>query len=104
MYSSFPYNMSFDDVYKSAKVLYELDSNSALSLSFPLTVENNKAFMFFSNTSDSATTSITINQNISIKFSKNDSAPKCFGFPFELKTIDSWNTISTGKLIIIGFN
>jgi hypothetical protein len=43
--------MSFDDVYKSAKVLYELDSNSALSLSFPLTVENNKAFMFFSNTS-----------------------------------------------------
>jgi hypothetical protein len=96
--------MSFDDVYKSAKVLYELDLTSALSLTFPLTVENNKAFMFFSNTSDNSTTSITINQNISIKFSKNDTAPTCFGFPFELKTIDFWNTVSTGKLIIIGFN
>jgi hypothetical protein len=79
--------MSFDDVYKSAKVLYELDSTSVFNLSFPLTVENNKAFMFFSNTSDSSATSITINQNISIRFSKNDSDPKCFGFPFELKTI-----------------
>ncbi len=104
MYSSFPYNMSFDDVYKSAKVLYELDSTSAFNLSFPLTVENNKAFMFFSNTSDSVNTTITINENISIKFSKNDSDPKCFGFPFELKKINAWNTPSTGKLIIIGFN
>jgi len=104
MYSSFPYNMSFDDVYKSAKVLYELDSNSALSLSFPLTVENNKAFMFFSNTSDPGNTTITINENISIKFSKNDTAPTCFGFPFELKKINAWNTTGAGKLIIIGFN
>ena len=103
MYSSFPYNLAFEDIYKSGKVLYELNAASSL-LSFPLSVDQNKCFMFFSDTSDSVNTSITINGNISIKFSKNDTAPKSFGFPFELKTIDYWYTGGTGKLIIIGFN
>ena len=104
MYSSLPQNFAFDDVYKSAKVLYELDSTSGF-LVYPLTIEQNKCFMFFSNTSDAAT-QITINGNTVIRFSKNDGAPKCFGFPFELKTIDAWSTSigGSGKLVIIGFN
>ena len=102
MYSSLPQNFAFDDVYKSAKVLYQLDSSSGL-LPYPLTIEQNKCFMFFSNTSDT-NTQITINGNTVIRFAKNDGAPKCFGFPFELKTIDAWNTGGTGKLVIIGFN
>ena len=103
MYSSLPQNFAFDDVYKSAKVLYELDSSSG-TLLYPLTVEQNKCFMFFSNTDDPNNTQITINGSIVIKFGKNDSAPKCFGFPFELKTIDGWATTGIGKLVIIGFN
>jgi len=102
MYSSLPQNFAFDDVYKSAKVLYELDSSSGLLL-YPLTIEQNKCFMFFSNTSDT-NAQITINGNIVIRFAKNDAAPKCFGFPFELKTIDAWSTTGIGKLVIIGFN
>lgn len=104
MYSSLPQNFAFDDVYKSAKVLYELDSSSGLLLSYPLTIEQNKCFMFFSNTGDGGNTQITINGSIVIKFAKNDGAPKCFGFPFELKTIDAWSTGGSGKLVIIGFN
>lgn len=100
MYSSLPQNFAFDDVYKSAKVLYELDEASFILN--PVQVENNKCFMFFSNTSDNAT--LVINGDITIKFSKNDTAPKCFGFPFELKTIDQWSTSGSGKLVIIGFN
>lgn len=104
MYSSFPYNLAFEDIYKSGKVLYKLGpENTPFSTN---TVEPNKCFMFFSDTSDS-NASITINGNITIRFSKNDTFPKSFGFPFELKSIDDWSIATlgtTGKLIIIGFN
>jgi len=104
MYSTLPNNLAFEEIYKSGKVLYELGPDN--SPFFNSTVEPNKCFMFFSNTSD-VNASITINGNITIKFDKNDTAPKSFGFPFELKSIDDWSIGSlgvTGKLIIIGFN